>query len=52
MAHKSQEDKQRQAKKAFEKPDFKALGSVTEITKGPSGGAIDGIFGCIGGFTT
>lgn len=52
MAQETRDTKRSQEKKVFERPDFKVLGSVTEITRGPSGGAIDSIFGGIGGFTS
>ncbi len=37
-------------KKVYDAPTVKVVGSIDEITKGPSGGLIDGLFGGIGGF--
>ena len=34
----------------YEPPKLKKLGDLTEITKGPSLGHIDGLFGAPGGF--
>ena len=50
MADKRVEGAVEGVKKAWEKPELKDLGSLTELTHGPAGGAIDGLFGGIGGF--
>ena len=49
MNHSNQK-KQTSNKKAYERPVLKGIGSISNITQGPSGGAIDGIFGAPGGF--
>ena len=51
MANEAKRDEQKSGKMVYEVPELKALGSLYEITKGPAGGAIDGLFGGIGGFT-
>ena len=51
MANEAKRDEQKPGKMAYTPPELKALGSLYEITKGPHGGAIDGLFGGIGGFT-
>lgn len=51
MVRKPQEDEPKPREKAYEPPKVRLLGSLVEITRGPEGGAIDGLFGGIGGFT-
>ncbi|MCH7787763.1 MAG: hypothetical protein IIC22_09645 [Chloroflexi bacterium] len=50
MANEAKRDEQKPGKMVYEVPELKALGSLYEITKGPVGGAIDGLFGNPGGF--
>ena len=37
-------------KKPYQAPKMKRLGSIADITRGPTGGNIDGIAGGVGGF--
>ena len=52
MANEAKRDEHKPGKMAYESPELKALGSLYEITKGPTGGFIDGLFGAPGGFPT
>ena len=51
MANEAKRNEQKSGKMVYEVPELKALGSLYEITKGPTGGFIDGLFGAPGGFT-
>ena len=51
MATEAKRGEQKSGKMAYKTPELKALGSLYEITKGPTGGFIDGLFGAPGGFT-
>lgn len=50
MTHEAKRDEQNPERKVYGAPMVKVVGSIDEITEGPAGGAIDGLFGGIGGF--
>ncbi len=50
MANVAKRDEQKPGKMVYETPELKVLGSLYEITKGPSSGVVDGAFGGSGGF--
>ena len=50
MTDQDHDDLQTPKRRTYESPELKELGSMEELTHGPMGGAIDGIFGGIGGF--
>ena len=52
MTNEVKRNENKPAKLAYEPPQLKVLGSLYEITKGPTGGFIDGLFGAPGGFPT
>ena len=45
MANEAKRDEHKPGKMAYATPELKALGSLYEITKGPSFGFIDGLIG-------
>ena len=50
MANEAKRDEHEPGKMAYATPELKTLGSLYDITQGPVGGSVDGLFGSISGF--